>query len=75
MVCINILGVPHQYYRELRMLDYCYFSSWQQIATSGHPAHCEALGLNAGPHCLLLVVLLFAAIVSQGSLDGILCKH
>ena len=33
------------------------------------------VGLNAGPDCLLLVVLLLEAIVCQSSLDGILRKH
>ncbi len=57
------------------MLDNCYFSSWKQEANSCTQLRAGVLYLIAGPDCLLLVILLLQAIVSQGSLDGILCKH
>lgn len=57
------------------MLHYCYFSSWRQEASSGIQLGVRVLCLIGGPDCLLLVVLLLEAIVSQSSLDGILRKH
>ncbi len=57
------------------MLDNCYFTSWKQEANSGAQLREGVLCLITGHDCLLLVVLLLQAIVSQGSLDRILRKH
>lgn len=67
VLVINRLGVRYQYCRTSGAL-LLLLSSWQWEASSG-------LRLIAGPDCLLLAVLLLEAIVSQSSLDGILCQH
>lgn len=71
------LGVTQQYCRKVRW--WCWTTATSppgsRKQTAAPDSRVRALGLTAGPDCLLLVIMLLQAIVSQGSLDGVLRKH